>query len=204
MDCSTPGFPVLHHLPELAQTHVHWVVAYIKINSFLWLKIIPMYVYHILSIFLTVFLFIYFWWCWVFIATHGLSRVAASGGYSLLWWAGFLLWWLLLLQCTGSRAPGLSCSTTCGIITDQTLSLALAGRFHHWTTREAPVLVLVFCLLWLMVPWILVTTIFSSHRFQFLWIYIHTYIHTHEWSCLTFWETARLFYSSCTVLRSHQ
>ena len=25
MDCSTPGFPVLHHLPELAQTHVHRV-----------------------------------------------------------------------------------------------------------------------------------------------------------------------------------
>ena len=25
MDCSTPGFPVLHHLPELAQTHVCWV-----------------------------------------------------------------------------------------------------------------------------------------------------------------------------------
>ena len=25
MDCSTPGFPILHYLPELAQTHVHWV-----------------------------------------------------------------------------------------------------------------------------------------------------------------------------------
>ena len=25
MDCSTPGFPVHHQLPELAQTHVHWV-----------------------------------------------------------------------------------------------------------------------------------------------------------------------------------
>ena len=25
MDCSTPGFPVLHHLPESAQTLVHWV-----------------------------------------------------------------------------------------------------------------------------------------------------------------------------------
>ena len=25
MKCSTPGFPVHHHLPELAQTHVHWV-----------------------------------------------------------------------------------------------------------------------------------------------------------------------------------
>ena len=25
MDCSMPGFPVLHYLLELAQTHVHWV-----------------------------------------------------------------------------------------------------------------------------------------------------------------------------------
>ena len=23
MDCSTPGFPVLHYLPEFAQTHIH-------------------------------------------------------------------------------------------------------------------------------------------------------------------------------------
>ena len=25
IDCSTPGFQVLHYLPEFAQTHVHWV-----------------------------------------------------------------------------------------------------------------------------------------------------------------------------------
>ena len=25
MNCSIPGFPILHHLPEFAQTHVHWV-----------------------------------------------------------------------------------------------------------------------------------------------------------------------------------
>ena len=25
LNCSTPGFPVLHHLLEFAQTHVHWV-----------------------------------------------------------------------------------------------------------------------------------------------------------------------------------
>ena len=25
MDCSTSGFPVLHQLPDLAQTQVHWV-----------------------------------------------------------------------------------------------------------------------------------------------------------------------------------
>ena len=27
MDCSTPGFPVLHHLPDFAPAHVHWVGA---------------------------------------------------------------------------------------------------------------------------------------------------------------------------------
>ena len=26
MDCSLPGFPVLYHLLEFAQTHVHWLV----------------------------------------------------------------------------------------------------------------------------------------------------------------------------------
>ena len=25
MNCSIPGYPVLHYLPEFAQTHVHWV-----------------------------------------------------------------------------------------------------------------------------------------------------------------------------------
>jgi len=25
IDCSTPGFPVIHYLPEFAQTHVHWI-----------------------------------------------------------------------------------------------------------------------------------------------------------------------------------
>ena len=25
VNCSTPGFPILHCLPEFAQTHVHWV-----------------------------------------------------------------------------------------------------------------------------------------------------------------------------------
>ena len=30
MDCSTPGFLVLYHVPELTQTHVHWVSDAIK------------------------------------------------------------------------------------------------------------------------------------------------------------------------------
>ena len=42
-------------------------------------------------------LFTYFWLCWVFVAVHGLSLVAVSGGYSSLRCVGFSLWWLLLL-----------------------------------------------------------------------------------------------------------
>ena len=34
MDCRTPGFPVLHHLPEFAQAHVHWVGDAIQPSSF--------------------------------------------------------------------------------------------------------------------------------------------------------------------------
>ena len=32
MDCSTPGFPVHHQLPELTQIHVHWVNDAIQIS----------------------------------------------------------------------------------------------------------------------------------------------------------------------------
>ena len=33
MDCSMPGLPVLHHLPEFAQIHVHWVWYHSAISS---------------------------------------------------------------------------------------------------------------------------------------------------------------------------
>ena len=36
MDCSLPGFPVPHHLKELAQTHVHWVSDAIQPSGPLW------------------------------------------------------------------------------------------------------------------------------------------------------------------------
>ena len=32
MNCSTPGFPVHHHLPEFTQTHVHWVGDAIQLS----------------------------------------------------------------------------------------------------------------------------------------------------------------------------
>ena len=49
--------------------------------------------------------------CWVFVAARGLSLVVASGIYSSLQCAGFSLWWLLLLQSSGSRHAGFS---SCG------------------------------------------------------------------------------------------
>ena len=33
MDCSMPGFPVLHYLPEFAQIHVHWVSVTISSSA---------------------------------------------------------------------------------------------------------------------------------------------------------------------------
>ena len=73
-----------------------------------------------------IYLFIYFWLCWVFVSVRRLSPVAASGGYSSSWCTGFTLPWLLLLWSTGSThagsvvvAHGLSCSAACGIFPDQ-------------------------------------------------------------------------------------
>ena len=58
------------------------------------------------------FLFIYFWLHWVFVAARGLSLVVASRGYSLLQCAGFSLQCRLLLRSTGSRRVGFnSCGT---------------------------------------------------------------------------------------------
>ena len=62
-------------------------------------------------LFLFIYLCIYFWLCWVFVAARGLSLVAVSGGYSSLRCAGFSLLWLLLLRSTGSRRAGFS---SCG------------------------------------------------------------------------------------------
>ena len=76
---------------------------------------------------------------WVFIVACGLSLVVVSGGYSSLWWAGFSLQWLLLLQSMGSRCTGFSsCGTWAQLLRGmwdlpgsglEPVSPALAGRF---------------------------------------------------------------------------
>ena len=58
-------------------------------------------------LFLKMYLFIYFWLHWDFIATHGPSLVAASGGYSSLQCAVFSL---RCFSCCGARALGVQAS----------------------------------------------------------------------------------------------
>ena len=54
----------------------------------------------------SVFVFVFVLLLWAFVAARGLSLVAVSGGYFLLWCMGFSLWWLLLLWSMGSRHVG--------------------------------------------------------------------------------------------------
>ena len=75
---------------------------------------------------ISLFIYIYFWLCWVFVSVRGLSLVAASGGHSSSRCAGLSLSRPLLLRSTSSRragsvvvAHGPSCSTACGILPDQ-------------------------------------------------------------------------------------
>ena len=49
----------------------------------------------------SIYLFIHFWLCLVFIAAHRLSLVVVSGGYSSLQCSGFSLLWLLLFAVHG-------------------------------------------------------------------------------------------------------
>ena len=78
------------------------------------------------AFFKNLFLFIYFWLCWVFVSVRGLSLVVASGGHSSSRCAGLSLSQPLFLRSTGSRcagsvvvAHGPSCSAACGIFPDQ-------------------------------------------------------------------------------------
>ena len=79
-----------------------------------------------LFIYFKIYLFIYFWLCWVFVSVRGLSLVAASGGHSSSRCTGLSLSRPLLLRSTGSRRAGLvavahgpSCPAACGIFPDQ-------------------------------------------------------------------------------------
>ena len=76
-----------------------------------WLPSVALFFFFFFLINVCMYLFIYSWLHWVFVAERRLPLDAASGGYSSLQCAGFSLRWLLLLRSTGSRHAGFS---SCG------------------------------------------------------------------------------------------
>ena len=78
------------------------------------------------------FIIIFFWLRWVFVAVRRFSLVAASGGYSSLWCTCFSLQWLLLLRSTGSRRTGFS---SCGAGLSSCGSWALERRLSSCGAR---------------------------------------------------------------------
>ena len=91
--------------------------------------------FHSRMFFVFVFVLIYFWLHWVFVAAHGLSLVAASGGYFSLWCmashcSGFSCCGAQALSARASVvvAHWLSCSMACGIFPDQGSNPCLL----HW------------------------------------------------------------------------
>ena len=68
--------------------------------------------FHPFCVLICIYLFIQFWLCWIFVATHRLSLVVARGATLRCSVRASHLRWLLLLQSVGSRRMGFSsCST---------------------------------------------------------------------------------------------
>ena len=90
-----------------------------------------------------IYLFIYFWLCWVFVSVRGLSLVVTGGGHSSSRCTGLSLSRPLFLRSTGSRragsvivAHGPSCSAACGIFPDQGSNPCPL----HWQADSQPLL----------------------------------------------------------------
>ena len=114
--------------------------------------------------YLSIYLSIYLWLRWVFVAVHRLFSSCGEGGYSSLRCVDFSLQWLLLLWSTGSRRAG-SVIVACGLSScgsraqqlwrmgfiaprhlgssrtrDQTRVPCIGGRIlNHCATREVPI-----------------------------------------------------------------
>ena len=94
-----------------------------------------------------IYLFIYFWLCWVFVSVQGLSLVVASGGHSSSRCTGLSLSPPVLLRSTGSRRAGsviVAHGPSCFAAVESSRTRARTrvpciGRqiLNHCTTREA-------------------------------------------------------------------
>ena len=84
-------------------------------SIYLYINFLPILIFiNLIFYFFNKFIYFYFWLRWVFIAMCRLSLVAASGGYSSLWCAGFSCCraWALGVRASVVVAHGLS---SCGL-----------------------------------------------------------------------------------------
>ena len=90
--CSTPGFPVLHYLPELAQTHVYWVGDAIQ-PSHLLLLLYPNFNFHSTHIYLCLSRHgvRYEQNC----RTHKISVMSSASWFKMLFWTYLRTLWTL-------------------------------------------------------------------------------------------------------------
>ena len=109
MHCSLPGFPVLHHLPKLAQTHIHWVGDAIQPSGPLLSHSYPAYIFPSIRVFSNESAFHIRW------PKYWSSSISSSNEYSSL--ISFRIDWsdLLAVQFSCSVCPILcdpmDCST---------------------------------------------------------------------------------------------
>ena len=146
-----PDFPrgLLRHFSRAGRRRQHISKQQISLSvvqnnwwsQFQGRKIINIPMTKVTVFFFLIYLFIYFWLCWVFVSVRGLSLVVASGGHSSSRCAGLSLSRPLLLRGTGSRragsvvvAHGLSCPAACGIFPDQGSSPCPL----HWQADSQP------------------------------------------------------------------
>ena len=97
MDCSTPGFLILHHLLELAQTHIYWVhdanqpSRFLKENRGVWAGPLP----HIFNN--TGIAHSFDGFCWFdryFIYCEFCCELVLYSPLPILWWCVFLQIWM--------------------------------------------------------------------------------------------------------------
>ena len=126
MDCSTPGFPVHHQLPKLAQTHVHRIsdaIHLILCHSFLLLpSIFPCF--RVFSNQLTLPIMWPKYWSFSF-------NISPSSEHSGL--ISFRIYWLDLLADQGTLKSLIQQhSSKASIPTDYTLHGILQARILEW------------------------------------------------------------------------
>ena len=110
--CSSAFLSVFNGLVGNLLFHFKSIIGFLAVLILYWFLAVVLGITICFFFFLiNLFYFIQFWLCWVFVAVCGLSLVAASGGSSSLWCAGFSLQRPFLLRSTGSRRAGFS---SCG------------------------------------------------------------------------------------------